>query len=217
MSVTKPAGLKGVSLDAAGTLLFPREPVAATYAAFARRHGSTVDEGFVAREFPLAMAELRPLRVGDPHWRAYFAAVIERCTKCAAPELVNELYEHFAKGDAWLLAEGARDCIAALHDAGLKVGVLSNWDVRLRRILDDLGVTPLVDAVLVSAEIGVDKPDRRAFVAVCTGFGIQARELLHLGDDPEVDVEGARAAGCHGWLFGTDVRDFAELATLLLG
>lgn len=216
MSVAKPAGLKGVSLDAAGTLLHPRESVAATYAAFARRYGSTVDEAFVAREFPKAMAELRPLRVGDPHWRAYFAAVIERCTQCDAPELVNELYEHFAKGDAWLLADGARECIAALRDGGLKVGVLSNWDVRLRRILDDLGVTPLVDAVLVSAEIGVDKPDRRAFVAVCTGFAIKTGELLHLGDDAAVDVDGARAAGCHGWLFGKDVRDFAELQAKLV-
>ncbi len=216
MSVAKPAGLKAVSLDAAGTLLFPREPVAATYAAFARKHGSDVDVAFVEREFPLAMAELRSLRVGDPHWRAYFAAVIERCTKSDSPELVNELYEHFAKGEVWRLADGARECIIALRDAGLKVGVLSNWDVRLRRILDDLGVVPLVDAVLVSAEIGADKPDRRAFVAVCTGFGVKANELLHLGDDADVDVEGARAAGCHGWLFGTDVRDFADLRAKLL-
>jgi REG-2-like HAD superfamily hydrolase len=214
--VTKPEGLKAVSLDAAGTLLFPREPIAVTYTAFARRHGSTVDETFVEREFPKAMVELRPLRVGDPHWRAYFAAVIERCTKCTAPELVNELYDHYAKGDAWLLADGVRECITALREAGLKIAVLSNWDVRLRMILDDLGVTPLVDALLVSAEIGVDKPDRRAFTAVCTGFGVKANELLHLGDDAEVDVEGARAAGCHGWLFGTDVRDFAELRAKLV-
>ena len=214
--VDKPSGLKAVSLDAAGTLLFPREPVAATYAAFARRHGSTVDVAFVEREFPKAMAELRSLRVGDPHWRAYFAAVIERCTQCDAPELVNELYEHYGKGDAWLLADGARECITALRGAGLKIAVLSNWDVRLRLILDDLGVTPLVDALLVSAEIGVDKPDRRAFTAVCTGLGVKANELLHLGDDVEVDVEGARAAGCHGWLFGTDVRDFADLRAKLV-
>ena len=46
MSVSKPAGLKAVSLDAAGTLLFPREPVAATYAAFARRHGPVALAGF---------------------------------------------------------------------------------------------------------------------------------------------------------------------------
>jgi REG-2-like HAD superfamily hydrolase len=214
-ALARPAGLRAVSLDAAGTLLHPLEPVAKTYAAFAQRHGGTASVEQVSAELPRAMAELKSLRSGDPHWRAYWTKVVERATGCKTPELVSELYEHFAHASAWNLAEGARECIAALTDAGLKVGVLSNWDERLRGILDELDVTALLDAVLVSAEIGEEKPDRGAFLAVCKGFSLKPHEVLHIGDDARVDVEGARAAGCHAWQFGVDVADFAALASAL--
>jgi REG-2-like HAD superfamily hydrolase len=211
----RPAGVKAVSLDAAGTLLHPHEPVAATYAAFARKHGSTATVEQVSAELPRAMAELRSLRTGDPHWRAYWTAVVARATGCDEAELVGDLYEHFAHATAWRLADGARECIMTLTAAGLKVGVLSNWDVRLRSILDELDVTPLLDGILVSAEIGSDKPDRGAFLAVCKGFSVKPQEVLHIGDDASIDVEGARAAGCQAWQFGVDVKDFASIANVL--
>jgi len=214
-ALARPAGLRAVSLDAAGTLLHPLEPIAATYAAFAQRHGGTASVEHVQAELPRAMAELKSLRTGDPHWRAYWTEVVARATGCSEAALVNELYEHFAHASAWRLAEGARECVAALAEAGLKIGVLSNWDVRLRSILDELEITALFAAVLVSAETGHDKPDRGAFLAVCMGFGVKPNELLHIGDDANADVEGARAAGCHAWQFGVDVGDFAELARTL--
>jgi REG-2-like HAD superfamily hydrolase len=212
----RPAGVRAVSLDAAGTLVFPREPVAQTYAAFAQRHGGSASVEQIAAEFPRALEELKPLRHGDPHWRRYFDEVVARATGCAAAELASELYDHFAQASAWRLADGARECIEALTEAGLKVGVLSNWDVRLRPILDGLGVTPLVHAIFVSAEIGADKPDRRAFIAACTGFDVKPNELLHVGDSDEADIAGARDAGCHAWKFGTDVPDFAALQRSLV-
>ncbi|HET6585161.1 MAG TPA: HAD-IA family hydrolase [Nannocystaceae bacterium] len=215
-ALERPAGLRAVSLDAAGTLLLPCEPVAQTYAAFAKRHGGRAPVDRIAAEFPRAMAELLPLRAGDPHWRTYFNAVVARTTGVAAPELAAQLYDHFAQASAWRLADGARECMEALTAAGLKVGVLSNWDVRLRTILDGLGVTPLLHAVLVSAEIGADKPDRRAFVAACKGFDVAPNELLHVGDSDDADVAGARSAGCHAWKFGTDVPDFATLQAALV-
>jgi REG-2-like HAD superfamily hydrolase len=211
----RPPGLRAVSLDAAGTLVHPLEPVARTYAAFAQRHGGTASVDEVQAELPRAMAELKSLRTGDPHWRAYWAEVVARATGCKEAELVNELYEHFAHATAWRLADGAHECLGALRDAGLKIAVLSNWDERLRIILDELDVTALVDAVLVSAEIGAEKPDRRAFLAAWTGLGVKANEMLHIGDDASVDVEGARAAGCHAWQFGVDVPDFAAIARVL--
>lgn len=216
VALARPAGLRAVSLDAAGTLVFPREPVAETYAAFAKRHGGSASAERIAAELPRALEELKPLRVGDPHWRAYFDEVVARTTGCAAAELATELYDHFTQASAWRLAEGARECIEALTAAGLKVGVLSNWDVRLRSILDGLGVTPLLHAIFVSAEIGADKPDRRAFIAACKGFEVKSNELLHVGDSDDADVEGARRAGCHAWKFGTDVPDFAALQAALL-
>jgi len=138
-------------------------------------------------------------------------------TGVGAPELLDALYDHYAHASAWTLAAGARECIAALRGAGLRVAVLSNWDVRLRGILDELGLAPMLDGVFVSAEIGHDKPSPLAFAVVCEALGTSPAALLHVGDDDEDDVAGARAAGCHGWRFGVDVPDFASLGRALVG
>jgi putative hydrolase of the HAD superfamily len=85
--------------------------------------------------------------------------------------------------------------LLALRERGLRLVVVSNWDCSLEEVLAEIGLRPLVDAVVTSAEVGAAKPDRRIFEAGLAAAGCAAPEALHVGDSLENDVAGARAAG----------------------
>ncbi len=88
---------------------------------------------------------------------------------------------------------GARAAFADLRARGVATAILSNgWNPlqveKARRAGFD-------GPVLVSAELGVQKPDRRAFGALLDALGTDAERTWYVGDDPLSDVEGAREAG----------------------
>lgn len=91
--------------------------------------------------------------------------------------------------------DDAGPMLRALRARGLDVVVASNWDCSLRRVLEGAGLAPLIDAVVASAEVGVAKPDPALFSAALRAVGARPEEAVCVGDSPERDVEGARAAG----------------------
>jgi HAD superfamily hydrolase (TIGR01509 family) len=80
------------------------------------------------------------------------------------------------------------------------VGILSNWDARLPDLLEALGLAQLFDPVLVSALEGYAKPDPEIFLRAAARAGLPASGILHVGDDPNLDLAAARAAGFHALL-----------------
>jgi putative hydrolase of the HAD superfamily len=88
--------------------------------------------------------------------------------------------------------EGA---LAELRRAGMRLVVVSNWDVSLHDVLTAAGLAGLFDGVLSSAEVGVAKPDRRPFRAALELAGSGPERAIHVGDSLAQDVAGARAAG----------------------
>ena len=82
-----------------------------------------------------------------------------------------------------------------LRRRGLRLVVVSNWDVSLHDRLAELELAPLLDGAVASAELGAAKPDPAIF-AHALGLAGSAPELAwHAGDSLEADVAGARAAG----------------------
>ena len=67
--------------------------------------------------------------------------------------------------------------------AGLKLGIVSNFDTRLRPILKELSLDQLFDAIVISAEVGVEKPNPTIFEAACQQLGVLPEEAVHVGDD----------------------------------
>ena len=117
----------------------------------------------------------------------------------------------------------AAPALAALRGAGIRTVVVSNWDWSLHERLEETGLAPLVDGALASAEIGSAKPDGAIFRAALALAGAAPEEAWHVGDTPEADVEGARAAGLRPILIARDgashpdvtvVRSLAELIPL---
>lgn len=85
--------------------------------------------------------------------------------------------------------------LRAAREAGIRLVVVSNWDVSLHDALQDTGLAPLLDGVVTSAELGVAKPAPAIFARGLELAGVGAADALHVGDDVAADVEGARAAG----------------------
>jgi putative hydrolase of the HAD superfamily len=85
--------------------------------------------------------------------------------------------------------------LRALRARGVRLVVVSNWDVSLHERLDELGLAPLLDGAVASAELGAAKPDPAIFHHALAIAGVPAGRAWHAGDSPEADVAGARAAG----------------------
>jgi REG-2-like HAD superfamily hydrolase len=113
----------------------------------------------------------------------------------------DELYTLFAHPDVWRVFPEVVEVLQALKARGLSTCVVSNWDIRLGPLLDGLGLTPYFDHVVVSAVVGWEKPHRRIFETALALVGVQAAQVLHVGDHYEQDVMGAQQLGIYGvWL-----------------
>ena len=119
------------------------------------------------------------------------------------------------------------DAAPALRDlraAGHGLVVVSNWDCALPDWLGGVGLLELVDGVVTSAEVGVAKPDARVFRRALELANARPEEAVHVGDSPDNDVEGARAAGIRAVLLRRNgepppgmesIRSLRALAPLL--
>ncbi|PRP90779.1 (S)-2-haloacid dehalogenase 4A [Enhygromyxa salina] len=203
-------------LDAAGTLLHPAVPVPETYARLTAEHGREVTPTVVSERFGEIMKRAAPLRRDAPDWRPFWRVVVAHCTGSDDPALLDALIDHYRQAEAWTVAAGAAVCCERVRARGMKVVVVSNWDIHLRPLLTSLEVHAFIDAILVSAEERLEKPDPRMFSRACARVGVAPGAAVHVGDDPDDDVAGAEAAGCAALLFGRDVADFGELARVLM-
>jgi FMN hydrolase / 5-amino-6-(5-phospho-D-ribitylamino)uracil phosphatase len=71
------------------------------------------------------------------------------------------------------------------------LGTLTNGNADLGRI----GLAHFFSVSLNAVQVGVPKPHPRTFAKLAEVLGVEPKELLYVGDDPALDVEGARAAG----------------------
>lgn len=87
------------------------------------------------------------------------------------------------------------EALSMLRAEGFQLVVVSNWDYTLERTLVALGLRDFFDHVFASLECGVEKPDRALFKIVEKTIGVGPTQILHVGDNPLDDYQGARGAG----------------------
>ncbi len=113
-------------------------------------------------------------------------------------DLAVTLLDDYRAGfpSACLLFSDAAQTLARLRGAGLKLGLITNGSVRMqRRKLECLALAPLFDTVLISDAEGISKPDPRIFHRALERLNVDPARSVFVGDHPEVDIAGARAAG----------------------
>jgi putative hydrolase of the HAD superfamily len=112
--------------------------------------------------------------------------------------LAAELERHFRAryGRRLDVADDTWRTLRALRSAGKALGVITNGPTIWQQgKLDTLGMGAFFDVVLISESEGVAKPDRRIFHRAVERLGVAPGEAMYVGDHPQIDVAGARAAG----------------------
>ena len=117
-------------------------------------------------------------------------------------------------------ADRAIETLGTLGARGYRMAVISNADGRVRGLLEEAGLTPHLEFVLDSGELGIEKPDSRIFHAATERLGLAPAECAYVGDIYEIDVVGAERAGLAPILIGDgpappEVRRVANLESLL--
>jgi putative hydrolase of the HAD superfamily len=220
-----PEPIQAVLLDALGTLVELERPWPHLVGELAAR-GVVVGEEDARRAMLAEMAYYRAHHDEAVDWKA-LKDLRRRCAAVVQDELGSSLPLDDVLG-ALLAAIRFRaypevpGVLVRLREHGARLAVVSNWDVSLHDVLERTGLRPLVDAVVISAELGVAKPDPAIFRAALHRLGAAADGALHVGDSVEHDVAGARAAGIDAVLVARNgvappegVRTIASLAELV--
>ena len=223
--------IKAVSFDAAGTLFRVRGSVGAAYAAVAARHGVRVDAGEIEARFRSAFRGMPPMCFpgsADAElpererawWRQVVKTAVDAYRFGDFEPFFDDLFEHFARAEAWELFADVTPTLSALQARGLRLALVSNFDARLERICEGLGIARCFKVMAISSRVGRAKPDPRIFGFALEHLGLAAAEAVHVGDSETEDLEGARAAGLRSILIQRDaslsesserIRDLREL------
>lgn len=129
--------------------------------------------------------------------------------------------ERVALEQAWLSPEiaalGARPGVASALGAfrARFESQVALSDFEPTHKLASLGLIDGFDAVYCGERLGYLKPSPEPFKRILRDLDLQPENLLHIGDRPETDGAGARAAGCRVLLLGRDFRSFSGLESML--
>jgi HAD superfamily hydrolase (TIGR01549 family) len=210
--------VRAVLLDGMGTLLRLVPPAPALARALAVDE-ATADRAFRAEVDYYVVHHLEgsdPAALGD--FRVRCAAVLAEVAGTDPATALDALLSSL-RFEPW---EDAAPSLSALRELGLRLVVVSNWDCSLPDVLAEIGLEPLVDAVVTSAAVGAAKPDAGIFLAALEQAGCAPGQALHVGDSVENDLMGAIGAGLRGMLLdrsgaaGTaTIASLAELPPLL--
>lgn len=204
-----PAEVRAVFFDAVGTLIHPEPRAAIVYAAVGKRHGSQRPIEIIAERFRSAFFREEEIDRANG-WRTNEEREIARWRRIVGTVLddVNdpvgcfrELFDHFSRPESWRCNAALAATLPMLAARGYTLGIASNYDQRLRRVVAGLPPLALLDHLVISAEVGWRKPAPQFFAALCERVSLQPHEVLLIGDDRENDVNGARAASLHALLY----------------
>lgn len=150
--------------------------------------------GPLPRRVPPHLAEVWAER--DLHPAAHRAAYVglAATVDTGVDGLPEALYERLLTPDGWLPYADTVATLRALRAAGVPVAVVSNIGFDLRPHFAAWGLTDLIDAFVLSYEVGRCKPDPAIFLRACGMLGVDPERALMVGDTP-ADA-GAVRAGC---------------------
>jgi putative hydrolase of the HAD superfamily len=212
-----------VFFDVAGTLIRVREGVGVQYARVAARFDVVADPDALAREFPRAFRAAPPMAfpgvaaeaipgLEREVWRGILrevfagAGVLPRFGPGAFDAYFDAVYRHFETPETWDVFPDVVPALEGLRGQGQALGIVSNFDSRVVRILEGLGLASWFGSVTLSSAVGATKPAGAIFARALARHGIAPEHAVHVGDSPVEDGDGARAAGLHAVLIDRGQR-----------
>lgn len=112
------------------------------------------------------------------------------------PSITNIIYQSDLK--SLVLKPTVKETLTKLQDTSFKLGIISNSSYsydHIMEILNRLTIANYFDAVLVSSRHKIRKPNPVIFEKALQSLGASANNAVFVGDDPQVDIQGAKSVG----------------------
>ncbi|MEY2484640.1 MAG: putative hydrolase of the superfamily [Verrucomicrobiota bacterium] len=218
--------IKALFFDAVGTVFHLSKSVGENYALVGKQVGLQLDAGQLDRAFfttwgdmPKRHAIDGPRENDDKDWwhelvDRMLVRVDSQLDELDRDNFFEIAYEHFAEAGVWQLYPEVMDVLGAVHRR-FPLAVVSNFDGRLRLILEHLGISRFFQHLFVSSEIGADKPDPEIFRRALQIAHFRPAEVLHVGDDPARDWQAAGRAGLSVFRLDRRANSLRDLEKLL--
>jgi putative hydrolase of the HAD superfamily len=198
-----PPNSRAIFFDAVGTLITPCPSAVDVYHEAGKRYGLALDRATIAERFQKRFRQeeehdrAADWRVDESRERQRWWNIVQGVfAELHQPaQLFEDLWSHFARPEAWRLADGLDAVFTNALQSGLVLGVASNFDRRLHQILDGHCQFRGVTHRIISSETGWRKPALRFFQRVIESAQCRPDEMIFVGDQPETDAEGAHLAG----------------------
>ena len=221
----QPDGIEVVFLDAGGVLLEPD---------WERTSAILVGHGIAISPRGLASAEAVAKRQMDdeevlhgtgslPNPNGYLGWVVEASGVPHEPQAVtaaaHDFEDEHQRTNMWsVMRPEVPVALHRLRTRGYRLAVISNAESNLRNRLAGHRIAGEFEALVISAEVGAEKPDPAIFRAALTQMDVAAEQTLHVGDIYEIDVRGARGVGIPAVLLDASGlsadRDCARVSSL---
>jgi putative hydrolase of the HAD superfamily len=199
-------GVRAVLFDAGGTLIHVDGE------RICRAAGVDFDAAAFRKAEGEAVAAVRRLVLERPDSRdaeripLYMTTLVSGLglsEEAACHEAAARVAAEHGRANLWSrAADDAAETLSALRARGYRIAVISNADGRVRRLLEVAGLSPYLEFVVDSAEVGLEKPDPRIFHAATDRMGLPPEACAYVGDIYEIDVVGAERAGLAAVLVG---------------
>jgi len=218
--------IKAVFFDAVGTLFYLTKTVGDHYALVGSEVGLTLDARKLEEAFHRAWKQMPsrrptngPRADDDKGWWHQLVEILlnqvgPSVTKLDRDNFFEVAYEHFAEAGVWELYPEVPEVLQELK-ARYQLAVISNFDGRLRFILQQLGIAQLFAHVFISSEIGAEKPAPEIFRRALRFIELEPSEVLHVGDDLERDWKAANDAGLSVFRLDRRQNSLRDLLTIL--
>lgn len=109
--------------------------------------------------------------------------------------MTDRLYETFSSFESYRLYDDVKPTLDAIEAMGLRIGLISNFDSWLEKMLIEMEVGHLFDPSVISGVVGVEKPDPRIYRIAVERAGADPSRTVHVGDSPAMDIEPASRVG----------------------
>lgn len=110
-------------------------------------------------------------------------------------ELFQSIFKKSPPRSKWVAYDETIPFLKEMKQRGVRLGLLTNWDLDARDTLDSVGITEYFESIVVSSEIGAEKPDPKGFLESLRQLGLSPEEAIYVGDNYYDDVVGANGVG----------------------
>lgn len=195
-----------VFFDAGETLVHPHPTFPDLFATILRREGHDVDAETIRTRIHVVFdrfrtaAETNELWTTSPErsrrfWHDVYTIFLNDLGITDGDGLVDTVYREFTDLANYALFDDVVPVLDRLRAEGLTLGVVSNFEEWLERLLERLGVRSYFEVRVISGAEGLEKPDPRIFRLAMERASVEPAASVYVGDSPEFDVEPALALG----------------------